>query len=75
MKTLYILTIIIITLFTGCSSKKIEYAKPQIKYIYKTKYLYLPCKKPDENKTIVSIDTKSKAQSIKKQQLSKKTTN
>lgn len=72
MKTLYILTIIIITLFTGCSSKKIEYAKPQIKYIYKTKYLYLPCKKPDENKTILPININSKAQSTKKPQISKK---
>jgi len=29
--------------FTGCSSK--EKPKPQIKYVYQTKYIYLPCKK------------------------------
>lgn len=50
-------------MFSGCANKHIE---PKIKYVYKTKYIYLPCKQKSVKKqTILKKDYKLKKNSRK----------
>lgn len=64
MKTLLFLAISIL-LFSGCSSRKPLVTQPQIKYIYKTKYVYLPCKKEDKL-TLLKLSNKKNIPKSKK---------
>ncbi len=75
-----LLGILVILLLSGCASKKEQ--MPQIRYIYRTKYVYMPCidkkpiklsdetkittKKPIEKKKIIKKEVKNRIK-IKKQ--------